>query len=567
MAEWNLFKLLMRQPAGQARGAAPSSVAPVSGDQAQPEVIGRKVLTPDARVINAIGRNHNFQSAVADIVDNSLDAGATKVLVRFIRSAGEPTGLFIVDDGNGMDDACIDRAMTFGGNREYTASDLGHFGVGLKAASLGQARTLTVLSRKQHGPTVGRRLIAENVKHSFECEVLASSYAAAVLDRAWTHLTPSPGTAVHWGDVKIFPRVAMPGAVDTLLDELTEKLSRKLGLVFHRIISSSRVVITIDQEDIASGETSAPLVVQPIDPVGYAKSGRIDYPRNLVSASPNGDIELKCHIWPGRSNDANFRLPFGRPPDFQGFFVYRNDRLLHCGGWHGIVPTKDDLQLARVVVDMRQPAPALFEINPEKTQVEPTDLFKRLVRGARDESVDFQKYLEDATTTYRESRKRVRERPRVLAPGSGFAPSIKGAIGNEYDFIEGRDQIGIRWDSLAEEQFFEVDKEANLIRLNRRYRAIINGGGRGTKNDAPLVKAMLYLLAEPILRGEVLGSRDKDNLAIWQAVLSAAAKAETASANKSGPTENGADSAEGKVATPEGTEAEVIPNSVEDFDG
>jgi hypothetical protein len=149
-----------------------------------------------------------------------------------------------------------------------------------------------------------------------------------------------------------------------------------------------------------------------------------------------------------------------------------------------------------------------------------------LARDARDEAINFQKFLEDATNTYRESRKRVRERPKVIAPGTGFAPPIKNAVASELDFIDGRDAIAIRWDNIAEDLFFEVDKDSSLIRLNRRYRSLFSGDGRGTLNDAPLVKALLYLLTEPALRGEILGSRDKDNLAIWQAVLTSAAKTE-----------------------------------------
>ncbi|HWA72274.1 MAG TPA: ATP-binding protein [Polyangiaceae bacterium] len=472
-------------------------------------------------MMQAIGRNHSFESAVADIVDNSLDAGASKVLVRFVRDHGELLGVYIVDNGKGMGDAEIDRAMTFGGRRDYANTDLGHFGIGLKAASLGQAKSVTVLSGVRGEAAVGRRLIAEKVSATFECEVLASAYAAEMLGRPWADLSLSSGSIVIWSELKATPAI---GSVDAFLEGLIANLNRHLGLVFHRLIVGRGVQISLDQEDIGHGATGAPLLVIPLDPFGYAKSGRLDYPRKLRASSEHGEVELTCHIWPGRSNDANFKLAGIRPTDAQGLYVYKNDRLIQRGGWHGIASPKDEFQLARIAVDVGDGR--WFELNPEKTQVGPTASFKALARRARDDEVDLAKYLADAEQTYRASRKRVRERPKVIAPGAGLAPSVKSAISDEYDFVEGRAPLEIRWAEVDNDQFFAVDKDANLIRLNRRFRSVVLGNKGASLNDAPLVKALLYLLAESALRGEVLGPRDKDNLSIWQAVLSAAVKAE-----------------------------------------
>ena len=247
-------------------------------------------------------------------------------------------------------------------------------------------------------------------------------------------------------------------------------------------------------------------------------------PRKLRASSEYGELELTCHIWPGRSNDANFKLAGSRPTEAQGLYVYRNDRLIQRGGWHGIASAKDEYQLARIAVDVGDSG--WFELNPEKTQVGPTARFKALARHARDAEVDLTKYLVDAEHTYRASRKRVRERPKVIAPGPGLAPAVKSAIANEYEFVQGRAPLEIRWADVDNDQFFEVDKDANLIRLNRRFRGVVLGGTGASLNDAPLVKALVYLLMESAMRGEFLGPRDKDNLSIWQAVLSAAIKAE-----------------------------------------
>ena len=101
------------------------------------QVAGSAVVAPDPMILNAIGLNYALEAAVADLVDNSLDAGASNVLVRFIRRGPRLVSLCIVDDGLGMDGDQLHDAMALGKRRDYGPNDLGHFGLGLKAASLG----------------------------------------------------------------------------------------------------------------------------------------------------------------------------------------------------------------------------------------------------------------------------------------------------------------------------------------------------------------------------------------------------------------------------------------------
>src|SRR5437763_5295489 len=86
-------------------------------------------LPPDPRALDAIGRNHSLETALADLVDNSVDAGATNVVIRLVVAGGLPRVLYVVDNGRGMAPDKIDAAMTVGGRRDYEETDLGHFGV------------------------------------------------------------------------------------------------------------------------------------------------------------------------------------------------------------------------------------------------------------------------------------------------------------------------------------------------------------------------------------------------------------------------------------------------------
>jgi hypothetical protein len=302
-------------------------------------------------------------------------------------------------------------------------------------------------------------------------------------------------------------------------------LRHTLGLVFHRLLSAKKVEMAVDVEDVSAGEIGLTYAVEPIDPFGYVKAGRADYPRTLKSSWHGQPVEFQCHIWPGRSHHPNFRLLGGRPEGYQGFYIYRNDRLLQQGGWNGVFLSERELQLARVAVAITGSQSALLSMNAEKTRVEASPEFGPLVQSATDGKVPFSDYLDHARAVYRQSQKRRRERPKLVRPGKGFADVVRRAIDQEYDFLPG-EALGIRWVELDDDTFFDIDREAYVIRLNRRYRSAIIGGRDASLNDAPLVKALVYLLAESSFRGSFLGARSRDNLAIWQSVLTAAARAQ-----------------------------------------
>src|SRR4051812_9007003 len=86
---------------------------------------------------------YSVEAAIADLVDNSIDAGARHVHID-ARFAGEDSSITITDDGCGMTRSGLEEAMRYGSRREYTAQALGRYGLGLKTASLSQCRRLTV---------------------------------------------------------------------------------------------------------------------------------------------------------------------------------------------------------------------------------------------------------------------------------------------------------------------------------------------------------------------------------------------------------------------------------------
>src|SRR4051794_24468712 len=87
--------------------------------------VGESVkLPPDPHFLDSLGGNHRLETAVADLVDNSIDAGARRVLIRFVVADHRVETFYVIDDGRGMTRPQIDAAMTVGAVREYGDSDL-----------------------------------------------------------------------------------------------------------------------------------------------------------------------------------------------------------------------------------------------------------------------------------------------------------------------------------------------------------------------------------------------------------------------------------------------------------
>jgi Histidine kinase-, DNA gyrase B-, and HSP90-like ATPase len=470
--------------------------------------------------MEALGRNHAFETAIADLIDNSVDASATNTLIRFVRRGDRLIGLLVVDDGRGMNDKQLNVAMTIGGRRKYEPTDLGRFGLGLKAASFSQAKSLTVVSRAARSKACGRRWHIGRAK-TFLCDVVEGDFAEALLVRDWGLPTSRTGTVVRWDEVTGFPSVSDPGIIDRFLTSTIAKLRLHLGLVYHRLIERGLTHIYVDVEDVESGEGGLRYEVVALDPFNYLRSGRLGYPAT-IKANTGHDLTLNCHLWPGRSVVPEFKLP-GGPLERQGFYFYLRDRLIQAGGWNGVQHPEKWLSLARVAVDIDGDIEGVFALKPEKTGIEPGPEFPELVRSARNgKGVTFASYLKDAEATYREARKRRSQRRAVFPPGKGFDPALKKTIGNELRYIEGETPIEMRWRSFASRDFFEVDRDERIIWLNERYRADLLGSRRASLNDMPVLKALVYLLVEDVFHGQYLGSRDKDNLDLWQSVLTTA---------------------------------------------
>jgi hypothetical protein len=487
--------------------------------------IGTVRLPPAPRSLEALGRNHTLEAALAELVDNSIDAGAAHVLIRFVQHHGRLDQLVVVDDGRGMSKHEIDVAMTVGGERDYNAGEIGRFGFGLKAASFSQANVLTVLSRKPRGRAVGRRWQLEHAKRDFTCDVVSGEYASQVLGSEWDLAIGSSGTIVCWDDVRGFPSLASEAETQRFLQDAFSRVRTHLGIIYHRLLTRSSVKIYIDMEEVGEG-LGQRIEVTAIDPFAHPRTGVPGWPKTLaITVRDDAKLPLHCHIWPGRSTLEEFRLD-GDLVGRQGIYVYYNDRLIQRGGWNGLFHSDKQLNLARAYLDVAGDIAGLLTIRPEKNGIEPGPRFSPLMHGAtaRDGST-IDSWLDASRTTLKDANRRQRLRASRLPAGSGFHPDLRKAIKRQVP-LKDDDPLSIRWAPLGRGRFFEVDRDESVLWLNKRYRAALLGGRAGTLNDLPVLKLLLYLLFEEIFAGQNVGPRDRDNLDMWQELLTAAADVE-----------------------------------------
>ena len=446
-----------------------------------------------ARAMSRIG--YELEEALADLIDNSIDAKASRVEITFFRTDQKITTVTIADNGCGMSEGGLRAGMRFAGRADHDESDLGTFGMGMKSASLSQCGALTVISR-QNGTTVACRWSVESIGKDWRCETLDPNAATALFPTGYSPKAApvESGTLVVWERLDRMTTGANEGDLDEFLSRLLVKLDLYLGLVFHRYLEREAVsiVLTARHEQSSFG---MPRSVRAYNPVGYTGSGKANYPRTFTTALPGaGDIELVAHIWPAESVDASFLLGRRTATPHQGFYFYRNDRLIQAGGWNDVIAQNADaeLSLARVVVDL--PSKGTI-VNIQKSKIQVTAALSLALERARSGRTKLSDYLEDARRAYRAQRARTRpvaDLPTIL--GSGVSVILRRAVHKLVCEASLAREVSFSWASLPRRQVFEIEPSEDRILLNRKYRQQILAGASASGADAPVVKTLIFLL-------------------------------------------------------------------------
>ena len=484
-------------------------------------VVSHRDVPPDPSIADAVGTHHDLPTALADLVDNAIDAGAGRVHIRFLTSGGALTGLLVIDDGRGMDAAVIDAAMTFARRRDYGEQDLGHYGLGLKAASLSQADVLDVLSRAVGGVPVGRRIAKDRPTRveTLDPRQVGESLAAP-LSRI-PGASPSHGTVVRWHDVRTALSSPDPDERAEWLSGCIEEVRAHLGLVFHRILERSAVEVSVDEFDLDIGEAGAMRRVQVLDPLARGVTGVRPIP--LDGAVNGRPFELTGVVLTERALQDPAILASARgsaAANGQGLYIYRRDRLLQIGGWDSIIREGRDWEYLRISLDIDDALLDVVQVNPEKSGVVLDADMRRAVHSAVDgDGRSFADLLDRARSAASEARRRTRRPIALVEPGRGLSRQMYDAVADAVEFAEA-DPVDIRWRRLPGTSLVDVDVEQRTLWLNDLYRPVLSGSSH--PEDAPLLKTLLLLLHSHLFEGFYLGERGKRELRAWDSIIRAA---------------------------------------------
>jgi len=289
---------------------------------------------------------YSLGAAIADLIDNSITASASNIEI-YHDFDQSPPRIAIVDDGKGMTNDELFKAMRMGSSSPLdcrNTNDLGRFGLGLKTASFSQARRFTVASRKD-GVWSGARWDLDQLDERWKLDLLDEDEVGSV---PWVDSIQGDGTIVLLEKLDRLGGKQLKRITPKALLKEMESARDHLALVFHRYLagkSASHISIKINNYP-----------VEPYDPF-FKRHQATQRLNNLAVKVGSNKAEVMPYIIPHFSklsgSERDVLKKYGGQSKTQGFYVYRNRRLLAWGSWFGLRRQKREASgLARVQVDI-----------------------------------------------------------------------------------------------------------------------------------------------------------------------------------------------------------------------
>lgn len=331
------------------------------------------ILPPDPeRVMEGLrDTGYNFNTAIADIIDNSIAAEATKVDISVDLNPKGEVSVYIADNGYGMDEDGLKNAMRYGSKQREDPSSLGKFGLGLKTGSTAFCRCLSVVSRGPMDDTVR--------KVQWDLDYIAKT-------NEWNLRQPDPdedeielldataeggtGTLVIWQKIdRLLKTYKNKGSQKTALKRTINDLQFHISMVYQRFLDSQDD--RARDIDITVNGTS----IRAWDPFCLSEEDTELLANETVDVEmPDGSesfFKVKAYLLP---NSKNFSTSQARENarisnDMQGFYIYRENRLIHYGDWLGMYTREPHGSLLRVEFSFDYTLDDVFNVDIKKSRI------------------------------------------------------------------------------------------------------------------------------------------------------------------------------------------------------
>ena len=330
-------------------------------------------LLPDpARIVNGLrDTGYNFNTAIADIVDNSIAAKATKISINVSMDPCQNVRVYIADNGIGMDMDGLKNAMKYGSKERVEKNSLGKFGLGLKTASTAFCKQLSLISRGPNDADV--RKVQWDLDYisdigSWKLKIVpVEDEEVEILDMVASEAT---GTLVVWNKVdRLLKSYQKQSAAKKALEKKIDDLRFHLSMVFQRFL---------DESDSRAANTSIELngfAVEPWDPfcTKEPKSELVqcqDVPVDIENGEKTS-FKVAAYVIPRKSEfsskEASEKARGNN--DYQGFYVYRENRLIHYGDWLGFFTKEPHGSLLRVDFSFTHELDELLNVDIKKSRI------------------------------------------------------------------------------------------------------------------------------------------------------------------------------------------------------
>ncbi len=357
----------------------------------------KEVIPSAKRLIKSLrDLGYTFSSAVADLIDNSIQAGATEIYID-IEMKGVQSYVRVSDNGYGMTLAQLEEAMRYGSDNDYSIeNNLGKFGLGLKTASFSQCRRFSVATRSMSD--------RQKIVHSFAWDLAhiekTNKWEILELDNktrdfvVQNYLKDNTGTVILWQYLdRVIEATDDDYKADKIILKLHRELEEHLSMVFHRFLAGevpgSKIKIYLNDVELI-----------PWDPFVRNEKKTQELPARKIPVEIDGvkcTVTAQPYILP-HQNEFSSKIAFDKasgPNKWnhqQGFYIYRSNRMVQSGGWSRMRSADEHTKLARIALDFSPQLDDAFKINVAKMKVQipqqikdEVDIFiKPIVKKARD---------------------------------------------------------------------------------------------------------------------------------------------------------------------------------------
>lgn len=331
------------------------------------------MLPPDpARIMEGLrDTGYNFNTAIADIIDNSIAAGAKNVNILLQMDPIGEVFVYIADDGCGMNFDELKNAMKYGSAERSNKASLGKFGLGLKTASTAFCRCLSVVSR---GADMAERKVQwdlDYIASKGQWNLRQPEISLDETEYLAETAKDGTGTLVIWEKIdRLLNDYKTTSAAKNALKKVEQLLEFHIAMVYQRFL---------DKNDNRADNVSISLnghEVKPWDPFCLNEENTSVLYKDELEIEMPGEPEIsalsiKAILIPRRdefsTREAGDKARVSN--DMQGFYVYRENRLIHYGDWMGMFSKEPHGTLLRVELSFDHKLDEAFHVDIKKSRI------------------------------------------------------------------------------------------------------------------------------------------------------------------------------------------------------